>query len=156
MGRKFAPSCANIYLRDFDEKAMNSFHIKPLLYGRFLDDIFGIWPGTRPELEEYETYLNNLIPGIKVKFTARNRIIKFLATQVYKSKDNLGRCVLATKVIILCSIFPDFWSIVFIEYCHVGCVAGIYRITSTWCNYLHRDCTLFFCLSSSWSHAQML
>ena len=68
------------------------------LYCRFLDDIFGIRPGTRSELDEYETYLNNLVPGIKVKFTARNHIIEFLDTQVYKSQDNLGRCVLATKV----------------------------------------------------------
>jgi len=98
MGRKFAPSCANIYLRRFDYSAMNDFHIKPLLYGRFLDDIFALWPGTLAELEEYEKFLNNLIPGIKVKFTARKRIIEFLDTHIYKSKDDTGRCVLATKV----------------------------------------------------------
>jgi len=98
MGRKFAPSCANIYLRDFDDKAMNNFRIQPLLYGRFLDDIFGVWPGTRADLDEYEAYLNGLVPGIKVKFTARDHIIEFLDTQVYKTKDKLGRCFLATKV----------------------------------------------------------
>ena len=98
MGRKFAPSCANIYLRKFDDRAMNGFHIHPLLYGRFLDDIFGLWPGTLAELREYEDYLNNLIPGIKVKFTARRDIIEFLDTQVYKTTDDQGNCVLATKV----------------------------------------------------------
>ena len=98
MGRKFAPSCANIYLRKFDDRAMNGFHIHPLLYCRFLDDIFGLWPGTLAELREYEDYLNNLIPGIKVKFTARRDIIEFLDTQVYKTTDDQGNCVLATKV----------------------------------------------------------
>ena len=98
MGRKFAPSCANIYLRDFDAKAMNGFHIRPSLYGRFLDDIFGVWPRTLSELKNYETFLNNQIPGIKVKFSARNHVIEFLDTQVYKSQDRQGRCVLATKV----------------------------------------------------------
>jgi len=77
---------------------MNGFHIHPLLYGRFLDDIFGLWPGTLAELREYEDYLNNLIPGIKVKFTARRDIIEFLDTQVYKTTDDQGNCVLATKV----------------------------------------------------------
>jgi len=77
---------------------MNGFHIHPLLYGRFLDDIFSLWPGTLPELREYENYLNNLIPGIKVKFTARQDVIEFLDTQVYKTTDINGNCVLATKV----------------------------------------------------------
>ena len=98
MGRKFAPSCANIYLRRFDHAAMTGFRVKPLLYGRFLDDIFGIWPGTLDELMEFETFLNHLIPGIKVKFTARLHILEFLDTQVYKATDDQGHTVLATKV----------------------------------------------------------
>jgi len=98
MERKFAPSCANIYLREFDERAMNSFHIHPLLYGRFLDDIFGLWPGTLSQLRDFENYLNNLIPGIKVKFTAHQDVIEFLDTQVHKTTDKSGKCVLATKV----------------------------------------------------------
>jgi len=98
MGRKYAPSIANIYLRKFDAMAIRGWRIKPAYYSRFLDDIFGLWPGTREELLEYETFLNNLIPGIKVKFTARDRIIEFLDTQVYKSFDQQGACTLATKV----------------------------------------------------------
>jgi len=98
MGRKFAPSCANIYLRKFDHAAMTGFRIKPFLYGRFLDDIFGVWPGTLQEPSEYETFLNNLIPGIKVKFTARQHILEFLDTQVYKAHNSQGHLVLATKV----------------------------------------------------------
>jgi len=39
MGRTYAPAATNIYLRKFDQKAMYSFHVKPKLYGRFLDDI---------------------------------------------------------------------------------------------------------------------
>lgn len=68
IGRKFAPSCANIYLRNFDESTMFGFHIHPLLYGRFLDEIFGLWPDSPSELREFENYLNNLISGTKVKF----------------------------------------------------------------------------------------
>jgi len=98
MGRRYAPSAANIYLRRFDIQAMTGFRINPKLYGRFLDDIFGIWPGSRQELEEFENFLNSLIPGIKVKFTARDRIIEFLDTQVYKDIDINGICKLKTKV----------------------------------------------------------
>jgi len=98
MGRKYAPSAANIYLRSFDKKAMNDFHIKPKLYSRFLDDIFGVWPGTREQLLQYQNFLNNLIPGIKVTFTVRDWVIEFLDTRVYKSLDQSGKCTLQTKV----------------------------------------------------------
>ena len=98
MGRKYAPSAANIYFRSFDNKAINDFHIKPKLYSRFLDDIFGVWPGTREELIQYQQFLNNLIPGIKVTFTVRDWVIEFLDTRVYKSIDSSGKCTLQTKV----------------------------------------------------------
>lgn len=49
-------------------------------------------------MEEFENFLNSLIPGIKVKFTARDRIIEFLDTQVYKYTDNHKICKLKTKV----------------------------------------------------------
>lgn len=98
MGRRFAPSAANIYLRKFDELAMSGFHIKPKLFSRFLDDIFGIWPGSRDSLSEYQEFLNGLIPGIRVTFTARDEIIEFLDTHVYKHRGEDGICRLKTKV----------------------------------------------------------
>jgi len=98
MGRKYAPSAANIYLRHFDQQAMEGFKIQPSLYSRFLDDIFGVWPGTREELTQFEQFLNSLIPGIKVIFTVREQIIEFLDTHVYKAFDANGICTLQTKV----------------------------------------------------------
>jgi len=98
MGRKYAPSAANIYLREFDRRAMNGYHIRPKLYSRFLDDIFGVWPGTREELLNYQEFLNNLIPGIKVTFTVRDWVIEFLDTHVYKHKDSTGKYTLQTKL----------------------------------------------------------
>ena len=98
MGRKYAPSTANLYLKKFDKAAREDFHIHPLLYSRFLDDIFGVWPGTRAQLTLFQEFLNSLIPGIKVTFTVRTHIIEFLDTQIYKHYDSEGRCTLQTKV----------------------------------------------------------
>ena len=39
MGKSFAPNLANLYLLDFDNKAMFGFHTKPMLYFRFIDDL---------------------------------------------------------------------------------------------------------------------
>jgi len=61
-------------------------YIHPLLYSQFLDDIFGIWPGSESELLQFQHFLNSIISGIKVTLTLTicHQIIDFLDTQVYK------------------------------------------------------------------------
>ena len=97
MGKTYAPSLANLYLKKFDTAAKYGFRIRPKLYWRFLDDLFIIWPGTREELAEYQDFLNSVIAGITVQLNAKDRIIEFLDTQVYKITDGDGRWVLKTK-----------------------------------------------------------
>jgi hypothetical protein len=83
MGKVFSPSLANIYLLEFDDRAMNGYPIKPLLFLRYLDDIFMIWPGNITQLKEYELFLNNLIPDIKINFEVSNSQISFLDVLIY-------------------------------------------------------------------------
>ena len=70
MGKTFAPSLAHLYLLDFDNQAMEGFNIKPLLYYRFLDDIFFIWLGSMEELEEFEAFLTKVTPDITITLCA--------------------------------------------------------------------------------------
>lgn len=93
MGKSFAPHLANLYLQDFDERARDSFNIKPLLYTRYIDDVFFVWPGSLSQLSLFETYLNSLIPGIRLNFSHDPLSISFLDTTVFV--DNL---TLLTKV----------------------------------------------------------
>lgn len=72
------------------------FFIK--LYLCFLDDIHFVWTGTRQKLAEYELYLNNLIPGIKVTLTAHSEIIEFLDVFIYKVPYGPGMAQLQTRV----------------------------------------------------------
>jgi len=97
MGKRYAPSLANIYLRKFDRLAKQGFHIKPKIYWRYLDDIYLIWPGTVENLKLYEQFLNSLIPGITVKLIAKNNIIEYLDTRTYKYFTSDNRCILKTK-----------------------------------------------------------
>jgi hypothetical protein len=86
MGKTYAPSLADLYMdRNFDRIARTGFHIQPILYYRFLDDIFFVWPGTRDELRDFELFLNSLVPGITISLTIREYITEFLDTRVYKS-----------------------------------------------------------------------
>lgn len=97
MGKVYAPALANIYMLEFDERAMNGFKIKPQYFFRYLDDIFFIWAGTVNELLEYETYLNSLIPGIKITLEYNNLSANFLDTTVYKQTSN-NETTLQTRV----------------------------------------------------------
>lgn len=96
MGKKYAPSLANMYLINFDFKAMNNFSIKPLLYFRYLDDVFFIWVGTVEQLLEYENFLNTLTIGIKIKLEYDAQQANFLDTTIYKTHNPIT--TLQTKV----------------------------------------------------------
>lgn len=99
MGKNYAPGLADIYMEDFDEGAVNGYHIIPLLYGRYLDDFFFIWTGTTDELRDFEHHLNSLIDGIKVTLNWSQESIDFLDTTVYKRHENNDdHDVLLTKV----------------------------------------------------------
>lgn len=97
MGKKYAPALANLYLLDFDDQAMNKFRIKPHFYFRYLDDIFFIWPGTVDELKEFESFLNDVTAGIKIKLEHSNTETNFLDTTIYKATHD-GDTTLQTKV----------------------------------------------------------
>lgn len=97
MGKTFAPNLANIYLVDFDKHACEDFHINPLDFFRFLDDVFFLWPGTIDELKQYENFLNSLIPDITVTLTYHDTEISFLDTTIFKHTEN-NVTTLQTKV----------------------------------------------------------
>lgn len=99
MGKSFAPNLANLYLIDFDKQAMNGFRIKPSLFYRFLDDIFFVWTGTRDELKEFETFLNSIIPNIKITLTVSDTEVNFLDTTIFKhNNDNEDDTTLKSKI----------------------------------------------------------
>lgn len=87
MGKKYAPSLANIYLINFDLVLAGGFEgIVPIFPFRFLDDIFFLWGGTTEQLFKFQNYLNTIIPGIKITFNFNREHIDFLDTTIYKCK----------------------------------------------------------------------
>lgn len=97
MGKRYAPSLANLYLIYFDHMALTGFRIKPDFYFRFLDDIIFSWSGSQEELIEYQTFLNSLIPDITVTLSSHSDQVDFLDTTVYK-KHTAERTTLQTRV----------------------------------------------------------
>lgn len=83
MGKSYAPSLADLYLEEFDSRA-HQYHTVPVLYLRFLDDVFFIWTGSEEQLVQFGVYLNGLIDGITVTLSWSQHSVDFLDTTVYK------------------------------------------------------------------------
>ena len=97
MGLSCSPSLANIFLIKFDHLATHGFKIKPILFFRYLDDIFSLFRGTPLELEEYRSFLNSLIPGISLTFTESLYSVDFLDITIFKYTSR-NRTTLQTKI----------------------------------------------------------
>ena len=65
MGTKVAPSLANVFMADFEERYIYTYEKQPIFYKRFLDDLVMIWTHGREELDKFLEYLNNCHETIK-------------------------------------------------------------------------------------------
>ena len=89
MGTKLAPSYANIFMGELEEKTIESYDKEPLLWVRFIDDIFSIWTHGVEELHKYHEHLNSYHESIKYTMEFSKEKITFLDTWVKKLKDKL-------------------------------------------------------------------
>ena len=95
MGTICAPPYANIFMGKFETDYIYPlFTGKCPLYLRFIDDIFGIWIGTKEEFTSAIESLNKRHHSIKFDFELSQSDINFLDTNVYVDKNNM----LKTKV----------------------------------------------------------
>ena len=88
MGTRMAPSYANIFMKYVETKLIETSPKKPILWLRFIDDIFMIWGHGKQELEDFKHLSNNIYPTIKFAFNNSETEIAFLDTIIYRGKDN--------------------------------------------------------------------
>ncbi len=65
MGTRVAPSLANIFMADFEEKYVYTYHKQPLFWKRYLDDCVLVWVHGEEELKKFLDHLNSVHPTIK-------------------------------------------------------------------------------------------
>jgi hypothetical protein len=82
MGTKVAPSFANIFMADFEEKWVYTHRLQPKIWLRFIDDIFMIWDHGSETLTEFLNHLNSCHPTIKFTSEQSNKSVTFLDTTV--------------------------------------------------------------------------
>ena len=100
MGRKYSPSYADIYLANWEEEALKRCVHRPLLYLRYLDDLFGLWTESKESFLEFVKVLNSQHPRIKLKHNLQTQEVEFLDTVVFFTEIDHTTATkkLATKV----------------------------------------------------------
>ena len=61
---------ADIAMAHFEKEAL-AYHLSPLTWKRFKDDIFVLWPHVRESLVIFLNYINTLDSTQKMKFTMK-------------------------------------------------------------------------------------
>ena len=98
MGKKFAPSYANIFMAQWEESALKACKLKPLHYYRYLDDIWGVWTHSDEKFQEFLSTLNTHRESIKIKSTSSKTSVDFLDTTTFKGEKFTESGALDIKV----------------------------------------------------------
>ena len=82
MGTSLAPNYANLFMDRFETRALDGYPLKPLVWKRFIDDIFMVWTHGEESLNHFIEYLNSLHESIKFTHEFSYSEINFLDTTV--------------------------------------------------------------------------
>ena len=85
IGTKFAPPCTILFMGYFEDKILNSLVEKPLVWWRYIDDIFMIWQHGEEALKEFLKILNSCHPTIKLTAEYSLNKVHFLDVEVIDS-----------------------------------------------------------------------
>ena len=89
IGTKFAPSYAILFMGEFEERALENYHLKPWVWWRYIDDIFLVWEHGEEALIEFISYLNSIHPTIKFTHKYSRDSIEFLDVLVIREGEGI-------------------------------------------------------------------
>ena len=98
MGKRFAPSYANIFMAEWERKALLKCKKKPFIYLRYLDDIFGIWTYNKRDFWKFIKTLDSFDPSIRLDTNIDKKQINYLDTTIYKDDNFTHTQKLQSKV----------------------------------------------------------
>ena len=98
MGKKFASSYANLFMAQWEASALAVCSKRPLCYLRYLDDIWGVWPHSQADFDQFLSILNTHDPSITLKSCTSTSSVDFLDTTTFKGPDFAEKLRLNVKV----------------------------------------------------------
>ncbi|XP_074804365.1 uncharacterized protein LOC141984839 [Natator depressus] len=93
MGTRMVPQYANIFKADLEQCFLSSHPLMPLLYLRYIDDLFIIWTHGKEALEEFHHDFNNFHPTINFSLDQSTQEIHFVDTTVLISDGHINTTV---------------------------------------------------------------
>ncbi|XP_053391936.1 uncharacterized protein LOC128554662 [Mercenaria mercenaria] len=88
MGSSMAPAYASLFMGKLETDFLESYHLKPTAWLRFLDDIFMIWDHSLADLKDFIKKLNAHHPTIKFTYNVSENKVSFLDVTVLKNESN--------------------------------------------------------------------
>ena len=98
MGTKLAPALATIYIGDLKEAFLDASTKQPILWVRYIDDVFTIWTHTLQDFKDFLAGLNNIHPKIHFTVNISTQTCEFLDLMIYKPPDFLRTGKLSTTI----------------------------------------------------------
>ena len=89
MGNVTAPSLANLFMGFLEQNLLSKCAKKPLVWFRYIDDIFLIWTHSEDELDDFFKFCNTYNPDIKFDPTPPGKSIPFLDVNVITENGKL-------------------------------------------------------------------
>ena len=77
LGTALAPNYANLFMDRFETQALENWPLKPIIWLRFIDDIFMIWPHGNIELDHVIEYLKRIHEKTKFKSEVAPTVLMF-------------------------------------------------------------------------------
>ncbi|KAJ4446434.1 hypothetical protein ANN_13130 [Periplaneta americana] len=88
------PLISNIYMEYFEELALSTASHKPILWLRYVDDTFIIWPHSPQLFDGFLIHLNSLRPSIQFTMELeKDNCLPFLDVLVTRDQDKLATTV---------------------------------------------------------------
>ena len=87
IGTKMAPNFSNVFMDRLERNFFASSSYKPIVWWRFIDDIFAIWNWGVERLHEFMTCLNAFHPTVKFTYEYSDTTVHFLDVNVSIGPD---------------------------------------------------------------------
>ena len=97
MGTKMAVAFANIFMGTVESQILRRSVLKPLVWKRFIDEIFSIWNINKDQVTQFIEQANSHHPTIKFTAEISDTDTTFLDTSIYKGERFANESILDIK-----------------------------------------------------------
>ena len=90
MGSPISPTLAIIFMHRLETKLLAQCKLTPVIYRRYIDDIFFVWTHGERTLLEFFSQLNSMHPSIKFTWEHSDKSVNFLDVTIFKPRNFEG------------------------------------------------------------------